>query len=220
MILVIDNHDSFVQNLARYIRLAGMETIVVRSDRVDTNDVRRMAPSGILLSPGPKRPEDAGCCVDVIRALGPSVPILGVCLGHQAIGHALGGKVIQVPPVHGRSSLIVHDGKGLMAGCPSPMRVGRYHSLAIASDSIPDELIVTATTLADETAIGPTGASVVMAVRHRHWPLMGVQFHPESVLTTEGFRIITNFVTLAQSFASAGGGCDACHPSDQSQLVP
>jgi anthranilate synthase/aminodeoxychorismate synthase-like glutamine amidotransferase len=220
MILVIDNHDSFVHNLARYIRLAGMETVVVRSDRMNTNDVRRLAPSGILLSPGPKRPEDAGCCVDVIRTLGPSIPILGVCLGHQAIGHALGGEVIEVPPVHGRSSWMVHDGKGLFAGCPNPMRVGRYHSLAIAPNSLPDDLIVTATTLADQTETAAAETSVVMAVRHRHWPLTGVQFHPESVLTTEGFRIIANFVTLAQSFASAGGGCDACHPSDQSQLVP
>jgi anthranilate synthase/aminodeoxychorismate synthase-like glutamine amidotransferase len=223
MILVIDNHDSFVHNLARYIRLAGAETVVIRSDRIDTHAIRRMAPSGILLSPGPKRPEDAGCCVDVIRTLGPSIPMLGVCLGHQAIGHALGGEVIEVPPVHGRSSLVVHDGQGLLAGCPSPMRVGRYHSLAIASDSVPDDLIVTATTLADQAATEASGKSateLVMAVRHRHWPMMGVQFHPESVLTTEGFRIIANFVTLAQSFASAGGGCDACHPSDQSQLVP
>lgn len=220
MILVIDNHDSFVHNLARYIRLAGMDTVVVRSDRIDVDDVRRASPAGILLSPGPKRPEDAGCCIDVIQQLGPTVPILGVCLGHQAIGHALGGKVIKVPPVHGRSSLIVHDGQSLLAGCPNPMHVARYHSLAIAHESMPADLIITATTVTNDQQTGPDSSSVVMAIQHRQWPLAGVQFHPESVLTTQGFRIITNFVTLAKSFASTQGGCDARHPSDQSQLVP
>lgn len=220
MILVIDNHDSFVHNLARYIRLAGMDTVVVRSDRIDVAEVRQLAPAGILLSPGPKRPEDAGCCIDVIRQLGPAIPILGVCLGHQAIGHALGGEVIEVPPVHGRSSWIVHDGQKLLAGCPNPMRVARYHSLAIAAESMPAELIVTATTVTDDQQSDAGSSPVVMAIRHRQWPLMGVQFHPESVLTTEGFRIISNFVTLAKTFASAPGGCDVCHPSDQSQLVP
>jgi anthranilate synthase/aminodeoxychorismate synthase-like glutamine amidotransferase len=222
MILVIDNHDSFVHNLARYIRLAGMQTVVVRSDRIDVAEIRRMAPTGILLSPGPKRPEDAGCCIEVIRHLGPLIPILGVCLGHQAIGHALGGEVIEVAPVHGRSSLIRHDGRSLLAGCPNPMRVARYHSLAIAAGSLPAELIVAATTVtSDQQSDDFTGsAPLVMAIRHRQWPLMGVQFHPESVLTTEGFRIISNFVTLAKTFASAQGGCDACHPSDHSQLVP
>jgi anthranilate synthase/aminodeoxychorismate synthase-like glutamine amidotransferase len=219
MILVIDNHDSFVHNLARYIRLAGMDTVVIRSDRIDVAAVQRLAPAGILLSPGPKRPENAGCCIDVIRTLGPSIPILGVCLGHQAIGHALGGEVIEVAPVHGRFSWIVHDGQSLLAGCPNPMRVARYHSLAIAAESMPADLIVTATTVANDLQSGAGALPVVMAIRHRHWPLMGVQFHPESVLTTEGFRIIANFVTLAKTFASAQGGCDACHPSDQSQLV-
>lgn len=217
MILVLDNHDSFVHNLARYIRLAGMETVVVRSDRIDAAEVRRLAPRGIVLSPGPKRPQDAGCCIEVIRALGDSIPMLGVCLGHQAIGQALGGEVIEVAPVHGRASEITHDGQWLFAGCPNPMQVGRYHSLAIAPESVPEELIVTATAVSDPCGGGP---SIVMAVRHRHWPLMGVQFHPESVLTPAGFRIVTNFVTLAATYASAGVGCDARHPSDQSQLVP
>ncbi|HBJ33675.1 MAG TPA: aminodeoxychorismate/anthranilate synthase component II [Planctomycetaceae bacterium] len=220
MILVIDNHDSFVHNLARYIRLAGMETVVIRCDRIDATEVRRMAPLGILLSPGPKRPQDAGCCIDVIRTLGPSIPILGVCLGHQAIGHALGGDVIKVAPVHGRSSLIAHDGQSVFQGCPNPMRVARYHSLAIAPQSLPEDLIVTATTIADSQQTAGCASPIVMAIRHRVWPLMGVQFHPESVLTTEGFRIIANFVTLAKSFASTQGGCDVCRPSDQSQLVP
>jgi anthranilate synthase/aminodeoxychorismate synthase-like glutamine amidotransferase len=220
MILVLDNHDSFVHNLARYIRLAGMETVVVRSDRIDVAEVQQISPAGILLSPGPKRPEDAGCCIDVIRRLGATIPILGVCLGHQAIGYALGGDVIEVPPVHGRSSLIAHDGQSILAGCPNPMRVGRYHSLAIAAQSMPADLIITATTVDSDLPPRDDSLPLVMAVRHRTWPLMGVQFHPESVLTTEGFRIITNFVTLAKSFASTQGGCDARHPSDQSQLVP
>jgi len=220
MILVIDNHDSFVHNLARYIRLAGMETVVVRSDRIDAAEVQQIAPAGILLSPGPKRPEDAGCCIDVVRQLGSTIPILGVCLGHQTIGYALGGDVIEVPPVHGRSSLITHDGQLLFDGCPNPMRVGRYHSLAIAPQSVPADLIVTATTVAGDHSPDRGSSPIVMAIRHRQWPLMGVQFHPESVLTTDGFRIITNFVTLAKSFAPTQGGCDARHPSDQSQLVP
>jgi len=210
MILVIDNHDSFVHNLARYIRIAGSPTRVVRSDAIDAAECERIAPAAILLSPGPKRPEDAGCCVDVIRRLGPNVPILGVCLGHQAIGHALGGRVIRVAPVHGRSSEITHDGQALFAGCATPMRVGRYHSLAIDPTDLPDDLIVTATTPPRDGE-----AAVIMGVRHKVWPLYGVQFHPESVLTTEGARLIANFVKLASA-----GARPTDFPSDQPKLVP
>jgi len=210
MILVIDNHDSFVHNLARYIRIAGGPTRVVRSDAIDAAECERLAPAAILLSPGPKRPEDAGCCVDVIRRLGPKVPILGVCLGHQAIGHALGGRIIRVAPVHGRASEITHDGKLLFDGCALPMRVGRYHSLAIDSATLPDDLVVTATTPPCDG-----GPPLIMGVRHKVWPLYGVQFHPESVLTTDGARLIANFVRLASAW-----NAPTTLPSDHPQLVP
>lgn len=193
MILLLDNHDSFVHNLARYVRLAGEPTRVVRSDQIDVAGCRSLAPLAILLSPGPKRPEEAGCCVEVVRQLSPSIPILGVCLGHQAIGLALGGEIVRVPPMHGRGSDIRHDGSAWFADCPNPMPVGRYHSLAIRRSSLPSDLLVAATTLrtADE-------APVVMAIRHRSRPLFGVQFHPESVLTPHGFTLIHNFVRQAR----------------------
>ncbi len=193
MILVLDNHDSFVHNLARYVRLAGMSTQVVRSDRVDVAAVREIAPAGIVLSPGPKRPEDAGCCVDVVRQLGHTIPMLGVCLGHQAIGYALGARIITVPPVHGSASDVTHDGHGLFADCPQPFSAGRYHSLAVADDELPDDLLVTAWT---ESPRPPR--RLVMGLRHRDWPVWGVQFHPESVLTTVGDRIVARFVQQVQ----------------------
>ncbi len=210
MILVLDNHDSFVHNLARYLRRGGQATRVVRSDTIDAAGCEALEPLAIVLSPGPKRPEHAGCCVEVIQRLGPAVPILGVCLGHQAIGHALGAKIDRVAPVHGSASEIRHDGQGLFTGCPVPMRVGRYHSLAIDPATIPDELLITATTA------GRAGeGDVVMAVRHRVWPLFGVQFHPESVLTVGGQRLIDNFIHIASHWASP-----AYRPLDHPQLVP
>ncbi|RPH80278.1 MAG: aminodeoxychorismate/anthranilate synthase component II [Planctomycetaceae bacterium] len=198
MILLLDNHDSFVHNLARYVRLAGEPTRVIRSDQIDVANCRALAPLAIILSPGPKRPEEAGCCVEVVRQLSPSIPILGVCLGHQAIGLALGGKIVRVPPMHGRGSDIRHDGSAWFADCPSPMPVGRYHSLAIRRSSLPPDLLVAATTVrtADESP-------VVMAIRHCSRPLLGVQFHPESVLTPHGFTLINNFVRQARLWADS-----------------
>lgn len=193
MILVLDNHDSFVHNLARCLRLAGMATQVVRSDRLDVAAIRRLAPAGIVLSPGPKRPETAGCCVEVVRQLGRTTPILGVCLGHQAIGYALGARIITVPPRHGSASDIEHDGQGLFTDCPQPLTVGRYHSLAVAADDLPAPLQITAWTAA--TATEPRR---VMGLRHREWPVWGVQFHPESVLTPLGQRILHRFVRAVQ----------------------
>jgi len=210
MILVLDNHDSFVHNLARYLRRGGQATRVIRSDAIDAAGCAALQPLAIVLSPGPKRPEHAGCCVEVIERLGPSVPILGVCLGHQAIGYALGATIDRVAPVHGSASEITHDGQGLFADCPMPMRVGRYHSLAIDPATIPDELLVTATT------VGPADqAAVVMAVRHRVWPLFGVQFHPESVLTVGGQQLVENFIHLARQWSSP-----TFRPLDHPQLVP
>ncbi len=191
MILVLDNYDSFVHNLARYIRRLGHETEVVRSDAIDVDGCAARRPRAIVISPGPKRPEDAGVSIDVIRKLGATIPILGVCLGHQAIGHALGASVVTCPGMHGRASEIVHDADGLFAGCRDGMKVGRYHSLAIDEATLPESLVVTARTA--------EASPLVMAVRHREWPLFGVQFHPESVLSEDGSLLLSNFLRLAIS---------------------
>ncbi len=198
MILLLDNYDSFVHNLARYFRMLGCETTVVRSDQVDVVDCERMAPDAVVISPGPRRPVDAGCSVDVVRHLSPEIPILGVCLGHQAIGVAFGGTVTTCGPTHGIATPIDHDGKALFRGCPNPLRVGRYHSLAIDESNLPPELQV--------TARGHDG--IIMAVRHRDRPVHGVQFHPESVLTEEGLRIIDNFLNLSDPFAQSKPAAD------------
>ena len=186
MILVIDNYDSFTYNLVQYLGELGAELRVRRNDQVTVGEIEAMAPEQILISPGPGRPEDAGISVDVIRRFGPSVPILGVCLGHQAIGVVYGGTVCRAgAPMHGKTSTVVHDGKGLFRGITEPFLAGRYHSLMISSDGLPHELEVAARTREDGT---------IMAVRHRSYPVHGVQFHPESVLTDEGRRILRNFL--------------------------
>ena len=186
LILLLDNRDSFVHNLARYFRRLGLKTLVVRSDQIDLQACLKLAPDGIVISPGPKRPEDAGCSTEVIREFCLDVPILGVCLGHQAIGTAFGGRVIPCEPMHGMASQIRHDGQGIFANCPDVMTVGRYHSLAIDATCVPDDLIVTAM----------TANGLVMGVQHRWRPVYGVQFHPESILSIDGRRIIENFADL------------------------
>ncbi len=188
MILLLDNYDSFVHNLARYFRRLGCETVVVRSDEIDVAGCRRLSPSAIVLSPGPRRPADAGCSVEVIQRLSATVPLLGVCLGHQAIGEAFGGRTVQCRPMHGLSSRITHDGTGVFSKCDSPMQVGRYHSLAIDEQTLPSELTVTAR----------SDDCVIMGVRHRTLPVFGVQFHPESVLTDDGLRVIQNFAEISK----------------------
>ena len=188
MVLVIDNYDSFTYNLVQYLGELGAELQVRRNDAVTVNEIVGMKPAKILISPGPGRPEGAGVSLDTIRRLGPTTPILGVCLGHQAIGLAYGGTVRRAgAPVHGKTSTVVHDGKGLFAGMTEPFDAGRYHSLVIASDDVPEELEVAARTRED---------GIIMAVRHREHPVHGVQFHPESVLTNEGRRILRNFLEL------------------------
>lgn len=188
MILVLDNYDSFVHNLARRLRLLGARTHVVRSDAIDAAAARRLAPSAVVVSPGPCTPSEAGASVEVVRALCADTPVLGVCLGHQVIAAALGGRIVRAPrPVHGSASAITHSGTGLFAGVPSPTTVGRYHSLMIDRATLPAALQVTA-----ETEDG-----VVMAVEHRGLPVWGVQFHPESVLTEHGDAVLTNFLALA-----------------------
>ncbi len=183
MVLLLDNYDSFVHNLARYLRLLGQDTRVVRSDMITAAEVQRLAPAAIVLSPGPRRPEDAGCCLEVVRRLADQIPILGVCLGHQTIGQAFGAVVVECPSRHGQSSRISHTGESVFAGLPQQFQVGRYHSLCLRPDSLPDCLQVTAT----------TADGLVMGVRHRQWPVHGVQFHPESVLTQYGLEMLRNF---------------------------
>lgn len=189
MILLLDNYDSFVHNLARYFRRLGCPTHVVRSDQIDAAGCQRLGPSAIVISPGPRDPSQAGCSIDVIQKMSGKVPLLGVCLGHQAIGQAFGGQIVQCDPMHGLSSMITHDGTGLFAKCNSPMQVGRYHSLAIDEQSLPMELVITAR----------SDDQVIMGVKHRSLPVFGVQFHPESVLTDDGMRLIQNFAEISRS---------------------
>jgi anthranilate synthase component 2 len=189
MLLVIDNYDSFTYNLVQYLGELGADLTVRRNDAVTVEEVGELAPAGIVLSPGPCAPAQAGVTVDVIRAWGATTPILGVCLGHQAIGEAYGGKVVRASrAVHGKTSRIAHDGSELFSGVPSPMEVGRYHSLTVERASLPDSLRVTATAEHDPTEIH--------ALRHAEHPVWGVQFHPESVLTPNGKRLLRNFLDL------------------------
>jgi anthranilate synthase/aminodeoxychorismate synthase-like glutamine amidotransferase len=188
MVLVIDNYDSFTYNLVQYLGELGADVRVRRNNVVTVGEIDAMAPEQIVISPGPGRPEQAGISVDVIRRFGPTTPILGVCLGHQAIGIVYGGTVRRATaPMHGKTSTVVHDGKGVFEGITAPFPAGRYHSLVIADDRVPAELQVAATTREDGT---------IMAVRHRIYPVHGVQFHPESVLTAEGRTILRNFLDL------------------------
>jgi anthranilate synthase/aminodeoxychorismate synthase-like glutamine amidotransferase len=183
-ILVVDNYDSFVYNLVQYVGQLGAEPVVVRNDAIDVDGVSALSPDGILISPGPGRPEDAGISQDLVGAWGGRVPILGVCLGHQAIGNAFGAEIVRTAVMHGKTSAIEHDGLGVFAGLPQPLEATRYHSLVIDPGSVPAELVVSART-ADGT---------VMGVRHRDLDIEGVQFHPESVLTVAGHRLVANWL--------------------------
>jgi anthranilate synthase/aminodeoxychorismate synthase-like glutamine amidotransferase len=186
MIVVIDNYDSFTYNLVQYLGELGAEVRVMRNDTVTVDEVRRAKPDRIVISPGPGRPEDAGVTMKTIEALGESTPILGVCLGHQAIGAVFGGSVVRAAvPMHGKTSTIEHDGLGVFAGIEGPFEASRYHSLIVAEDGLPDALVVSARTREDHT---------IMGLRHRTWPVHGVQFHPESILTAEGRTILRNFL--------------------------
>ena len=188
MVLVIDNYDSFTYNLVQYLGELGAEVRVHRNDQVDVAQVAAMRPARIVISPGPGRPENAGVTLDVIRRFGATTPILGVCLGHQAIGVVYGGTVCRAKtPMHGKTSTIVHDGKGVFKGIGEPFRAGRYHSLIISGGDVPADLDVAARSREEE---------IIMAVRHRTHPVHGVQFHPESVLTDEGRRILKNFLDI------------------------
>ncbi len=188
MVLLIDNYDSFVHNLARYVRELGEPTAVHRNDAITIEEIAALAPSHIIVSPGPCTPREAGISNDVILKLGPQVPILGVCLGHQCLAAALGGQVVRAGrPRHGKTSPIHHSGEGIFTGVPSPFPATRYHSLLVAGEGLPACLEVVARTSEGE----------IMALRHRTLPLWGVQFHPEAVLTEHGYVLLRNFLSLS-----------------------
>jgi len=188
LVLLIDNYDSFVHNLARYVRELGEPTAVHRNDAITIEEIAALAPSHIIVSPGPCTPREAGISNDVILKLGPQVPILGVCLGHQCLAAALGGQVVRAGrPRHGKTSPIHHSGEGIFTGVPSPFQATRYHSLIVAGEGLPACLEVMARTSEGE----------IMALRHRSFPLWGVQFHPEAVLTEHGYLLLRNFLSLS-----------------------
>lgn len=187
MILMIDNYDSFTYNLVQYFGELGEKLVIKRNDEISLADIRKMKPGRIVVSPGPGTPKDAGISEDVIRTFGSKIPLLGVCLGHQAIGEVFGGRIRVADRImHGKTSEIYHDGHPLFAGIPSPFTATRYHSLLIEPKSMPKELQVIAVTQADE----------IMAVAHVRYPIFGVQFHPESILTTSGKTLLRNFLKI------------------------
>lgn len=190
MILVIDNYDSFVHNLARFIERAGHATQILRNDEITIEEIEALNPSAIVLSPGPKTPKEAGICIEIVKQLGAHIPILGVCLGHQAIGEACGGQTARGKPMHGKSTEIEHDGTGVFEGLPSPMHVGRYHSLVTQGD------------FTDLHVNAKSQSGIAMSIQHKTWPVYGVQFHPESILTPHGFDIIRNFVKIVEEWQS------------------
>jgi anthranilate synthase component 2 len=193
MILVIDNYDSFTYNLVQYLGELGATLQVARNDALDVDTVARLAPERIVISPGPGNPDQAGVSLEVIRRLGATTPILGVCLGHQAIGQAFGATIARArTQMHGKTSDIRHDGRGVFAGLPNPFVATRYHSLVVLPDTVPADLEVTARAEDGE----------VMGLRHRRYPVEGVQFHPESILTVEGKRLLANFLGVPAMVAS------------------
>ena len=185
MLLLIDNYDSFTYNLFQYLCELGQDVKVVRNDKISIDAIAKLNPERIVISPGPGTPLDAGISIDAIRHFGPKLPILGVCLGHQCIGYAYGGTVAGAGEImHGKSSMIKHDGKGVLAGLPNPFKAIRYHSLAVMRDGLPDCLEVTA----------QTSSGIIMGLRHRKYPTEGVQFHPESIMTDVGKDVLRNFL--------------------------
>jgi anthranilate synthase/aminodeoxychorismate synthase-like glutamine amidotransferase len=185
MLLMIDNYDSFTYNLVQYLGEMGQELKVFRNDRITIEEIESLRPDKIVISPGPCTPKEAGISVDVIRHFAGKIPILGVCLGHQSIGYAFGGEIVRAERLmHGKTSMVYHDGKGVFTGLPNPFEATRYHSLVIRRETMPDCLIVTAETEEKE----------IMGVRHKELPIEGVQFHPESILTSHGKELLANFV--------------------------
>ena len=186
MILVIDNYDSFTYNVVQELGELGADLTVYRNDKISVDEIRRLAPDRIVISPGPGFPIDAGVSLDVIRQLGAQIPLLGICLGHQAIGEAYGGVVVHAPELmHGKTSMIYHDGDTIMSDIPNPFEATRYHSLIVEEETLPDCLMVTARTATGE----------IMGIRHKEHPVIGVQFHPESILTYHGMQMLGNFLS-------------------------
>lgn len=198
MIVLIDNYDSFVHNLARYLRLLGADTEVIRNDACTVEDVLvRHDVDGIVLSPGPCTPDEAGICLDLVKAGAARIPILGVCLGHQVIGQAYGARIRRgVIPVHGKASVLYHDCRGIFSDLPSPMEVGRYHSLVV-------DMAASGPLVRTAYCVEPDGSRTTMAVAHRSYPHVGVQFHPESILTANGSGLLRNFLTLVQQWQAS-----------------
>lgn len=191
MIFVLDNYDSFTYNLVQYIGEMGHEVVVRRNDQISVDGIEKLRPQGIVISPGPCTPYEAGVSIDVIKHFVGRVPVLGVCLGHQAIGAAFGGNVVRAANLmHGKTSSVEHDGKTIFRGIPSPMTATRYHSLVVSENGLPDELEVSATCLDRD------GSRVIMGLRHRKFAVEGVQFHPESVLTAHGKQMVRNFLQV------------------------
>ena len=213
MILLIDNYDSFVYNLARYVSELGETPLVRRHDAISIHEIFALAPSHIIISPGPCAPKEAGISTDVVRQAGPRIPILGVCLGHQCIGEAYGGQILRAgAPMHGKTSRIHHFGTGLFHGLPNPFTATRYHSLVIAPRSMPEELQVTATSEDGE----------IMGVQHVKYPVHGVQFHPESVLTEHGYRLLDHFLhgvpAVPRTLPAAADGASLPESAEESTL--
>jgi anthranilate synthase/aminodeoxychorismate synthase-like glutamine amidotransferase len=198
MILLIDNYDSFVHNLARYFQQLGQATQVVRNTAIDAEDVAARDPAAIVISPGPSTPEHAGCALEVVRRWQGRLPILGICLGHQVIAAALGGRIVRAAePVHGRTSPVYHQQRGVFAGLPNPLVGCRYHSLVVEEASLPDCLEITAR----------TDDGTIMGIQHRSWPIVGLQFHPESILTEHGYPLLAAFLGMAGIAPPEGAGC-------------
>ena len=192
MLLMIDNYDSFTYNLYQYLAELGAEVVTVRNDKITLEDIEAMDPQGIIISPGPSTPLEAGISNDVIRRFGPQIPTLGVCLGHQCIGHVYGSKVDRAGEIrHGKTSMIHHDGKGVLAGLPNPFEAIRYHSLVVYPETMPDTMEITAW----------TADGLVMGLRHKEHPVEGVQFHPESIMTPQGKPLLQNFLDMVGKHA-------------------
>ncbi len=195
MLLLLDNYDSFTYNLYQYLSELGAEVVVRRNDQITLAEIAALAPAGIVISPGPCTPNEAGICNDAILAFGQTTPMLGVCLGHQCMGQVYGGRVVRAPvPIHGKLSRIIHQGQGVLAGLPQPFEAVRYHSLIVERASLPAELEITA----------ETDDGLIMAMRHRRYPVEGVQFHPESILTQPGKDLLRNFLARVDEYAAVG----------------